>query len=427
MNSGQTIGNYELLERIGAGGMGEVFRARDTTLERMVAIKVVKPSLVADARLCERFRQEAKVMARLQQAGITQLYKLLEHDGQLAMVMEFAEGETLESLLARQGPLPLHRAVKLITQCLDAFDCAHRMGVVHRDVKPANLMVCANDRVKVMDFGVAQMAGATPAAQPGQLVGTPLYMAPEQIAGAAVDWRTDLYALGLVLFEMLTGEAAFRRDNGYAVMRAQVQDPVPCPGRLTPGLPPALCEVVRKALAKQPDERFQSAAEFRQAVTAAVTPAAAAAVSTRAVRRKLAPKWRYAGAVAALVGLVAVGALGFQSQRPAEAPAQVVSAPCPPVSAPPAAEPAFEMAAGAPLAKSDLILLLQAGTSNRRMLEVVNARGVSFVNGPESAGEILAAGGSHELNGVAALNYRPAPVAAPRPASALQGQSLLRE
>ncbi|MDX1978931.1 MAG: serine/threonine-protein kinase [Bryobacteraceae bacterium] len=424
MNSGQTIGNYELLERIGSGGMGEVFRARDTTLERQVAIKFVRPLVSPDTGLSQRIRAEAQAMARLQQAGITQLYSLLDEGGQLAMVMEFAEGETLESLLKREGPLPFDRAVSLFLQCLDAFECAHRMGVVHRDVKPANVMICASDRVKVMDFGVAHIVGAESHGLTGQFTGTPLYMAPEQITGAGIDWRCDLYSLGVLLFEMLTGEPPFRRNHDFAVMRAHVEDPPPPASQLMPALPRGIDQVLGRALAKDPALRYQSAAEFRENITRCLTAPAAPTHAPASRRSLLAPKWRYAGAVAVLAVLVAAGALGFQSSRTAE-PTPLAAAPCP-EPAPAPAEPPFEMAAGPPLSRNDLILLLQAATPNLRMISIVNARGVVFVNGPESAGEILRAGGSHELNGVVALNYRPVPVAPKPTGSALQGQSLLQ-
>lgn len=455
MVAGERIGNFELLELIGSGGMGDVFRALDVGLERQVAVKILKPALASDAHLSERFREEAKTLAQLQHPNITQLYDLVEDRGRLGMSMEFAEGETLEDYLHRRGPLPFERAMKLFLQCLDAFDCAHRLGIVHRDIKPANVMICGQDRIKVMDFGVARILGSARHTIAGQMVGTPRYMSPEQIVGGEVDPRSDIYCLGILLFEMLTGEPPFRRGSDFAVMRSQVEEMPASPSLLRTGLPDSACRLVLRALAKSPGDRFQSAAEFRAECARClenpeepVMPLVFESVDSRLQPpppQERSQWWKYAAAVVA-VAIAVAGAVGYQgSTQAAPSPSKpVAAAVCPDPPATPKEAP-FEIGAGAPLTRREVVLLLQVGTPAARLAQVIEKRGVEFVNGAESAAEILKAGGTHELNGLIALNQRPAVpdaakpmvrppaiVAQPKPPaaaepSALQGQSLLHQ
>lgn len=257
---GTTVGKYRFVEKLGAGGMGTVYRAVDETLERQVAIKVLNAGLEGDA--LQRFRSEAVTLARLNHPRIAHLYELAGDNDRLLMVMELVGGQTLEQLIATGGAMPVVQAVGLIDQALDAIAYAHANGVVHRDLKPANIMIASGD-AKVMDFGIARVTGSAHLTRSGYMMGTPAYMAPEQIRGEAVDGRADLYAMGVVLYRLLAGSLPFEAENSVVMIQKQLHEqPQPLRER-RPDLPEWLERVVMRALAKSPDERFQSANEFR--------------------------------------------------------------------------------------------------------------------------------------------------------------------
>ena len=218
---GQTVGKYRIEERVGRGGMGTVYRAVDDTLQRDVAIKVLN-SDVNDAEVARRFRAEAVTVARLNHPGIATVYELFEHDGRWMMVMEFVRGVTLEQLIDRSGPLSAERAADLCLQALDALSHAHSLGVVHRDLKPANLMLTGTGAVKIMDFGIARVSGTEHLTSDGFTMGTPAYMAPEQVLGLNVDARADLYAMGLVLYRLTTAQLPFKGETPFALAQSQV-------------------------------------------------------------------------------------------------------------------------------------------------------------------------------------------------------------
>jgi serine/threonine protein kinase len=259
---GQTVGKYRVEDRIGRGGMGTVYRAVDETLHREVAIKVLNSEL-NDPEVAKRFRAEAITVARLSHPGIATIYELFEHDGQWLMVMEFVRGETLERLVERAGPLTAERAADLMMQALGALTHAHGLGVVHRDLKPANLMLTESGAVKIMDFGIARVSGSEHLTNAGFMMGTPAYMAPEQVLGQEVDARADLYAIGVVLYRVTTGRLPFKGVTPFALAQSQVNDP-PTPIRTArQGLPEWLEQVIAVALAKAPGDRFQSAQDFQ--------------------------------------------------------------------------------------------------------------------------------------------------------------------
>ena len=262
---GTVIGNYRVVEKLGEGGMGTVYKAVDLMLEREVALKILRPELAGQPELAERFRTEAIALARLNHPHIATLYGLAREGDQLVMIMEFVRGETLERLVARLGPLAPGIATSWCGQVLDAMGYAHRQGVVHRDLKPANLMVTEEGVVKVTDFGIARVLGSAHQTRHGHVIGTASYMAPEQIRGQEVDARTDIYALGIVLYELVTGQTPFRAADEFTIMAAQVTDP-PVPPRqvVTGGLPEWLDAAILKALAKLPADRFQTATEFKR-------------------------------------------------------------------------------------------------------------------------------------------------------------------
>lgn len=261
---GQQIGKYRITRQVGRGGMGTVYAALDTLLQREVAIKALNPGL-EDPTIAERFRTEAIAVARLNHPGIAAIYELFEHDGQQLMVMEFVRGETLESVLSG-GPLPLDRTTSLVTQLLDALAHAHGLGVVHRDLKPANLMLTAGGGIKITDFGIARISGSEQLTAAGFMMGTPAYMAPEQVTGRTIDGRTDLYTVGLVFFQMLTGELPFRRGTAMQVAQARLKDQPRPLSELRQDLPAWVGRVIAHALDRDPAVRFQTADAFRRAI-----------------------------------------------------------------------------------------------------------------------------------------------------------------
>jgi serine/threonine-protein kinase len=221
---GTIIGKYRILDRLGRGGMGIVYKAMDETLDREVAIKVLNPDL-GEAELLKRFRAEAVSLARLNHPGIATIYELHRHDDDLLMVMEFVRGETLQTLSERLGPLAPPQAAYLCIQVLEALGHAHRAGIIHRDLKPANIMVTDTGVVKVMDFGIARMIGTEHYTHAGLMMGTPAYMAPEQVMGQEIDHRADLYAVGVLFYRLLTRELPFKADTAIAMAQKHVADP----------------------------------------------------------------------------------------------------------------------------------------------------------------------------------------------------------
>jgi serine/threonine-protein kinase len=263
---GQTVANYRVVELIGRGGMGTVYRATDDNLNRDVAIKVLNAGL-QDPEIAKRFHAEAIAVARLNHPGIAMVYELFEHEGQWLMVMEFVRGETLEAVIGRTGPLSPERAGEVCLHVLGALAHAHSMGVVHRDLKPANLMITETGVVKVMDFGIARVTGTERLTSEGYMMGTPAYMAPEQVLGGEVDARTDLYTVGVAFYRLVTGRLPFVGETPFAVAQSQVND-VPTPiGLWRTDLPPWVDQVVARAMAKKPEDRFQSAAEFHEVLS----------------------------------------------------------------------------------------------------------------------------------------------------------------
>ena len=278
---GKTVGKYRILERLGRGGMGTVYKALDETLDREVAIKVLNPD-IGDAEVLKRFRAEAISLARLNHPGIATIYELHRNDDDLLMVMEYVRGETLQTLSERLGPLDPPQAAHVCVQVLDALTHAHRAGIVHRDLKPANVMLTDTGIVKVMDFGIARMLGGEHYTHAGYMMGTPAYMAPEQVLGQEVDGRADLYSVGVLFYRLLSRQLPFQADTAIAMAQKQVAEaPTPI-ATFRPGLP-LWCEaILEKALAKNPEARFQTAEAFRTAILSAVTPATLGELPTMA-------------------------------------------------------------------------------------------------------------------------------------------------
>jgi serine/threonine-protein kinase len=260
---GRTVGKYRIVGQIGRGGAGVVYKAVDETLNRDVAIKTLNPDL-ANTEVMKRFRAEATTLAKLNHPQIATIFELYHDGSDLLMVMEFVRGETLDKLVERLGPMPPERAAYIADQILSALEHAHRAGVVHRDMKPANVMVTEAGLVKIMDFGIARVRGAEQMTMDGRLMGTPAYMPPEQVLGQETDGRTDLYSVGVVFYRLLTGVLPFTADSALGMLQRQIlETPTPIHTH-RPDLPAWCDEIVQRALAKAPADRFQTAEAFRE-------------------------------------------------------------------------------------------------------------------------------------------------------------------
>ncbi|HYM66739.1 MAG TPA: serine/threonine-protein kinase, partial [Patescibacteria group bacterium] len=268
------IGKYRVKAELGRGGMGAVFLAEQPGLGREVAIKQLIPSAAADPVALNRFLQEAQVMARTSHPNLVQVHDLELMGGENYIVLEFVRGEALRDLINR-GPVPPPQVFAVMHGVLQALDYAHKHGIVHRDMKPENILIADEGMVKVADFGIARLtddsgAGGT-ATKTGTTVGTPQYMSPEQVASSKVDGRSDLYSAGIVLYELVAGQPPFTSsdaDGPFTLMAKHVQAPPKPPSVYRPGLDPALEAAILKALSKRPEDRFQTGQEFDEALTA---------------------------------------------------------------------------------------------------------------------------------------------------------------
>ncbi len=258
----QLAGKYTIQSEIGRGGMGIVYLGYDTMLQRRVAIKVLPPELTYDGQFVTRFRQEAVTAAGLHHPSIVTIHDVGEHNQVHYIVMQFLEGVTLDQWLTHHGSMPLAQTQHVIRQVADALDHAHSRGIVHRDIKPSNIMLSPEGQATVMDFGLVRAGEASGLTRSGIVVGTPEYMAPEQALGEAVDGRTDIYSLGVVIYRMLTGKVPFVRSSSIATAYAHVHDPPPPLRQVRPDVPKPVEAVVLKALAKRPVDRFQTASQL---------------------------------------------------------------------------------------------------------------------------------------------------------------------
>ena len=264
MNGSVLGGRYRVEARIGSGGMGEVYRGVDTVLDRTVAIKVLLPQFARDANFVDRFRREAQAAARLNHPNLVGIYDSGADGETQFIVMEFIQGRTLDDFMSSGGRFTVPHAVEVAEKICDALAYAHVAGVIHRDIKPANVMVTRKGEVKVMDFGIARIvAGPQTAPQTSAVLGTAAYISPEQAQGQPVDGRSDIYSLGAVLYEMLTGRPPFTGDSPVAVAYKQVNESPVLPSVANPEVTPLLDAVLMRALAKNPANRYQTADEFR--------------------------------------------------------------------------------------------------------------------------------------------------------------------
>jgi serine/threonine protein kinase len=296
----RSFGRYEILDQIGAGGMGEVYRARDTQLNREVAVKILPVPLATDTAALARFEREARAVAALSHPHILAIHDFGTSDGIAFAVTELLEGETLATRLAH-GPLPVRKAIEIGTQVASGLAAAHARDIVHRDLKPANLFITKDGQVKILDFGLAKQSGPAPAGadatQPltdrGSILGTPGYMSPEQVRGEAGDHRSDLFSFGVVLYEMLAGERPFKGDTAVEIMSAVLRQDPPDTLTQSASIPPGLVRVVNRCLEKRPEERFQSAQDLGFALdnssSTSIRAGAVLEAPLRRVRRWLLP------------------------------------------------------------------------------------------------------------------------------------------
>jgi serine/threonine-protein kinase len=275
-------GRYEIRALLGQGGMAEVYAADDRLLGRRVAVKVLRAGLDADRRAVARFRREARAEAALSHPNIVAIHDVGLDGEQPFLVMELVPGETLSEMIWRDAPLPVERAAEIGVEVAEALAFAHDAGIVHRDVKPGNVMVTPNGRVKVVDFGIARAMAWTPLTGPGPVEGTAAYLSPEQVRGLPLDGRSDVYSLGIILYEMLAGVPPFRGDTPLAIAYRHVEEPPVPLESLRPSTPPGLAAIVMRCLSKDPATRYQSAARLASDLRAfrgsAPSPAAAAAI-----------------------------------------------------------------------------------------------------------------------------------------------------
>jgi serine/threonine-protein kinase len=265
---GSMLGNYRIVSQIGEGGMGVVYKALDTGLDRTVALKILPPHLTQNPDFMHRIRTEAFAQARLHHLNIVTLYSVLELPVGFVLVMEHVEGRTLHQRIRDDGPLAPGEAIRIFEQALQGVAYAHSMGIVHRDLKPDNIFLTDKGEVKIMDFGVAKIVDSKEPTRSRSMVGTLLYISPEQINGRDADFRSDIYTLGISLFEAVTGRLPFERKSDYALMHAHVIETPPRPRNLKRTLPRELERVILRAIEKEPEKRFQSVMEFHKALLA---------------------------------------------------------------------------------------------------------------------------------------------------------------
>jgi len=260
---GSVVGNYKIIDKIGEGGMGSVFKGVDLMLEREVAIKMLRPELAQQPNVVERFRTEAVTLAKLNHPNVATLHSFFRQGVDFFMVMEFVRGETLDHVIKTRGAMPCDQAIQLIGMSLEGIDHAHKMGIIHRDIKPANMMLTETGSIKVMDFGIARVLGTDRMTKVGHLIGTVEYMSPEQVRGEETDARSDIYSLGILLYEMLTGRVPFNSTSEYELMRCQIEDAPTPPRTFAPHIPLPVEQAIMRSLAKRREARYQSASEFR--------------------------------------------------------------------------------------------------------------------------------------------------------------------
>lgn len=262
------IGPYEVRRLLGKGGMGAVYLAADRALDRMVAIKMLPLRLAEEPEIVERFQREARALAKLRHPNLMHIYTVGQHEGRPYFAMEYVKGSTLSAVIAKTGRMPPPQVAHVAAEVMSALDKVHEAGIVHRDIKPGNVMVDEDGRAILMDFGLARQAQDAPLTADHTVLGTPNYMSPEQAEGKKLDARADIYSLGIVIYEMLAGAPPFHGKTSFEILRQHIESSVPAPSELHPDIPEAFDLVVARAVAKSPDDRYgdvrQMAADLAQ-------------------------------------------------------------------------------------------------------------------------------------------------------------------
>lgn len=360
---------YDVLSEAGHGNMGNVYKARDRETGETVALKLIKPEIASDQAMTERFKNELLFARRITHKNVCRVYEFNRVGGIAYTSMEFVEGESLRSVLSRFGGLPVRKGVDLALQICSGLREAHAQGIVHRDLKPENVMIDAQGNVKIMDFGIARSMEAGTRLT-GAMIGTPAYMAPEQVSGKPVDYRTDIYALGLILYEMFTGTETFRADTAVAIALKQMQEIPTPPHDIDPNIPVYIERTILKCLEKEPAKRFQSIAELENALRStrvtgapiASSPLAATSAPPISTRRAAPtahhqepvppkPKRRFQGAwVIALVPAILIIVGGLKAMQVRKLAAQIQPPAVSPAPVPP--KEAFVLPPPAPVEKA---------------------------------------------------------------------------
>src|SRR5882724_5645044 len=276
---GTVLGHrYEILSLLGQGGMGAVYKARDTELDRMVALKIIRPDLTTNPEILKRFKQELILARQVTHRNVIRIFDLGQADGFKFITMEYLEGKDLRGVLREKGKLPPEEAARIILQICRALEVAHGEGVVHRDLKPQNIMLDANGRAYVMDFGIARSAHLPGMTQTGALIGTPEYMSPEQGKGEKLDERSDLFSLGVIFYELVAGQSPFYSETPLATLWKRMQEKARPLREVDPSIPKPLSDIVAKAMEIEPADRFASAGEMAQQLEIWLGPSAGTSV-----------------------------------------------------------------------------------------------------------------------------------------------------
>ena len=263
LSTGSTFtGRYQIIEELGKGGMGKVYRVLDKKLKEEVALKLIKPEIASDKETIERFSNELKLARKIAHRNVGKMYELMEDAGTHFITMEYVSGQDLRGLIRQTGQLTAGKALAVARQVCEGLAEAHRLGIVHRDLKPGNIIIDREGNAKIMDFGIARSVSVKSITGAGVMIGTPEYMSPEQVEGKEVDCRSDIYSLGVILYEMLTGRVPFEGDTSLIVALKQKTEPPPDPSKITPHIPEDLSLIVLHCLEKSKEKRYQSAEEL---------------------------------------------------------------------------------------------------------------------------------------------------------------------
>ncbi len=396
---GTTLAGYHIERLLGHGGMGRVYLAEDTRLGRKVALKLLDPELATDERFRDRFVRESRLAASLDHPNVVPIYEAGEHQGVLFIAMRFVEGTDLARLIEEHGPLGLERTSMILSQVAAALDAAHDLGLIHRDVKPGNILVGRGDHTYLTDFGlIKRREGETGLTRTGQFMGSVDYAAPEQIRGEPVDARTDVYSLGCVTYECLVGEPPFAHDPDVAVLYAHLNDSPPKPSAARPDLPPPIDAVVARAMAKKPDDRYRSAGALAEAVRDVLghEPAVRPTARPPSGRRRMVVGGAVA-AVAAVLAIVIVSLAGRHSSTPPSRPSTTGAASVSPTGSAGPSPPPLNSAIEVAPAKGTVVttvpdVVVRTGGGNPRLAVgegAVWVRSVGIVQIDEQTGKVV--------------------------------------